>query len=127
VHHQAFVDNPLSVAQLLCEQQGTVRSICVQGTSDHRIEQVGSELEALLSEATVNTPEDLAAWVSSSLSWATSLVTDRGGGRSRDAGWGWFRRQPRPDGRWYRRVAPLDCAPPWPLARSPDLVHAPFP
>lgn len=62
VHHQGFVDILLDVAQSLSEQQGTVRSICVQATLDQRIEQVGSELQALLPETTVNTPpEDLAA------------------------------------------------------------------
>lgn len=61
MHCRAFVDIPPDVAQSLSEQHGAVRSIRVQAISDHRIEQVGSELEALLPETTVSTPEDLAA------------------------------------------------------------------
>lgn len=69
---------PLDVAQSLSGLDGQVSTVYVQASSSEAIEQVQSDLETALPDATVNTQADLASSVSGSLSTASSLVSNLG-------------------------------------------------
>jgi len=69
---------PLGLAQELSGLEGQVSDISVQATSADVIDQVESDLEAALPDATVSTQSDLAASVSGSLATASSLISNLG-------------------------------------------------
>ncbi len=69
---------PLALAQQLAALDGQLSTVYVQASSSNDIEQVQTDIEAALPEATVSTQADLASSVSGSLATASSLVTSLG-------------------------------------------------
>lgn len=69
---------PLALAQQLAALDGQLSTVYVQAASSNDIEQVQTDIEAGLPEATVSTQADLASSVSGSLATASSLVTSLG-------------------------------------------------
>lgn len=69
---------PLALAQQLAALDGQLSTVYVQAASSNDIEQVQTDIEAALPEATVSTQADLASSVSGSLATASSLVTSLG-------------------------------------------------
>ena len=69
---------PLDVAQTLAGLDGQVSTIYVQAASSAAIDQISSDLETALPDATVSTQADLASSVSGSLSTASDLVSSLG-------------------------------------------------
>ena len=69
---------PLDVAQSVAGLDGQVSTISVQAASSTAIDQVKSDIEAELTDATVSTQDDLASSVSGSLASASGLVSGLG-------------------------------------------------
>jgi len=69
---------PLDVAQTLSGLDGQVTDIYVQAASSTDIDQIQSDIETALPDATVKTQSDLASSVSGSLSSASDLVKNLG-------------------------------------------------
>ncbi|MET1053374.1 MAG: ABC transporter permease [Mycetocola sp.] len=69
---------PLDVAQAVAELDGQISTISVQAASSTDIDQVKSDIEAEVTDATVSTQDDLASSVSGSLSSAAGLVSGLG-------------------------------------------------
>jgi ABC-type antimicrobial peptide transport system permease subunit len=69
---------PLDVAQSLSGLTGQVTDIYVQAASSTDIDQIQTDVEAALPDATVQTQSDLASSVSGSLASASSLVANLG-------------------------------------------------
>lgn len=69
---------PLDVAQSISGETDMLSSVYVTAASADNIEQVTTDIEAVLPDATVSTQADLAASVSGSLSTASSLVAGLG-------------------------------------------------
>ncbi len=69
---------PLVAAQTVAGLDGQVSTISVQAASSTAIDQVKSDIESELTEATVSTQEDLASSVSGSLASASGLVSGLG-------------------------------------------------
>lgn len=69
---------PLDVAQSLSDLGGQVTDIYVQAASSTDINQIQTDVEAALPDATVKTQADLASSVSGSLSSASDLVKNLG-------------------------------------------------
>ena len=69
---------PLDVAQSLAGLEDVVSTVYVQATSADQIEAVQAEIEGSVADVTVSSQSDLASTVSSSLSSASSLITNLG-------------------------------------------------
>lgn len=69
---------PLDVAQSISGETDMLSSVSVTAASADDIEQITTDIEAALPDATVSTQADLAASVSGSLSTASSLVAGLG-------------------------------------------------
>lgn len=69
---------PLDVAQSLAGLEDVVSTVYVQATSADQIDAVQAEIEGTVADVTVSSQSDLASTVSSSLSSASSLITNLG-------------------------------------------------
>ncbi|MET1019337.1 MAG: ABC transporter permease, partial [Microterricola sp.] len=74
----ADVYMPLALAQQLAGLDGQLSTVYVQAASSNDIDQVQTDIEQALPDATVSTQADLASSVSGSLATASSLVTSLG-------------------------------------------------
>ncbi|MEO0024443.1 MAG: hypothetical protein RL196_884, partial [Actinomycetota bacterium] len=70
---------PLDVAQSLSDNKDAVTTVYVSANSADQIDAVKAKIQAIDSEATVNTSADLASTVSGSLSTAGDLINNAGG------------------------------------------------